>query len=322
MKKIIVFNDYIKQAPIKLEEVEEFKKHNIEYVGFDCENDDDFLKNAKEADIIFDQGHVRIGKKVMNNLSNLKAIVRRGIGYDNIDVKIAASLGISVSNTPGFCTDEVATHALALILSFARKIVQSDRWVKEFKWQNLGDYPAAEYETLCNEEIGIIGFGNNGKQISKMLRSFNSNIIVYDPYIINKKTFKDIEFVELNELLKKSKYIILACSLTEENINMLDDEEFKIMRKDAVIINIARGKLINEKTLIKYLKEKKIAGAALDVFNNEPIPEDSYLLKLNNVILTPHAAGESRKSMDLSLKLSFDEIIRIATKQKILNKVN
>lgn len=322
MKKIIVFNDYIKQAPIKLEEIEEFKKYNIEYIGFDCENDDDFLKNAKDADIIFDQGHVRIGEKVMRNLSKLRNIIRRGMGYDNIDVKTATSLGITVSNTPGFCTDEVATHALALLLSFARKIVQSDRWVKESKWRNLGDYPGVEYETLCNEEIGIIGFGNNGREIAKKLHTFNVNIMAYDPYIINKNAFKDIEFIELNELLKKSKYIILACMLTEKNINMLDDKEFKIMRKDAVIINIARGKLINEKILIKYLKEKKIAGAALDVFNDEPLPENSYLLKLNNVILTPHAAGESCKSTDLSLKLSFDEIIRITTNQKILNKVN
>ena len=320
MKKI-VFNDKISHSPILQEHINVLKKNDIEYIGADCDSVEDFLKYAKDADIIFDQGQAKITKRVIENLPKLKAILRRGIGYDNVDCKTAAKLGICVSNTPGFCADEVSTHAIALLLSFIRNIPWYHNMVQHGEWNKLGQ----GYEnmgSLLGENVSIIGFGNIGKIIAEKLNPFRAYIYVYDPHTKFDEKKYNVKKLSLNEILKSCKYIILACSLTEETIHMLDEEQFKLMRKDAVIINVGRGKLINEKILIKYLSDQNIAGAALDVFEEEPISKDSPLLKFENVIFSPHNAGISPKSLTLSYKMSFDEIIRIASGKEPKCRVN
>ena len=321
-EKKIVFNDYISQAPMEKEHVELFKQYDIEYIGADCETEEDFLKYAKDADIIFDQGHIKITERVIENLPKLKAILRRGIGYDNVDYKTAAKLGICVSNTPGFCADEVSTHAIALLLSFIRNIPMYHNLVRQGKWNKLGKDGYANMESLWGESVGIVGFGNIGKMVAEKLSPFRVYMHVYDPYTqIDEKKY-NVKKATLDEILKSCKYIILVCPLTKETTNMLDEEQFKLMRKDAVLINVSRGKLINEKVLIKCISEKKIAGASLDVFDEEPTPKGNPLLKYDNVVLSPHNAGISPKSKKLSLKMSFDEIIRIATGQAPTCRVN
>lgn len=319
--KVIVFNDRITHAPILKEHVDLLKQHNIEYTGADCGSDEDFLKYAKDADIIFDQGYTVITQRVIENLPKLKAILRRGIGYDNVDYKAAAKRGICVSNTPGFCADEVSTHAVALLLSFVRNIPKYHNLVKQGKWTKLGQ-GYENMESLWGEKIGIIGFGNIGKMVAEKLSPFRVYTYVYDPYAeIDEKKY-NVKNASLNEILKSCKYIIIVCSLTKETENMLDKEQFKLLRKDCVIVNLGRGKLINESILIKYLEEGKIAGAALDVFSEEPVSTDNSLLKFDNVVLSPHNAGISQKSKELSFKMSFDEIIRIATGQAPTCRVN
>jgi len=321
-KKVIVFNDYIKQAPIEKEHIEMFREYDIEYIGADCENDEDFLKYAKDADIIFDQGHVKVSQKVIENLPKLKAILRRGIGYDNVDYVNAAKSNVCVSNTPGFCADEVSTHALALLLSFVRNIPLYHNLVKDGKWTNLGEQGYANMESVYGENAGIIGFGNIGKMIAEKLSPFRVHTYVYDPYTeIDEKKY-NVKKASLNEICKLCKYIILVCPLTAETTNMIDEEQFKLMRKDAVIINVGRGKLINEKVMIKYLQDEKIAGAALDVFDQEPIQKDNPMLKMENVIFSPHNAGISPKSKAKSFNMGFEEIIRIATGQAPTCRVN
>ncbi|MCL4377394.1 MAG: NAD(P)-binding domain-containing protein [Actinobacteria bacterium] len=320
-KKIIVFNDHISHAPILKEHVDLLKKHNIEYIGTDCENEEDFLKYAKDADIIFDQGYTAITQRVIENLPKLKAILRRGIGYDNVNYKIAAKHNICVSNTPGFCADEVSTHAVALLLSFIRNIPQYHNLVKQGKWTKLGQ-GYENMESIWGEKVGIIGFGNIGKMIAEKLSPFRVYTYVYDPYTAIDEKKYNVKSVSLNEILKSCKYIILVCPLTKETENMLDEEQFKLLRKDCVVINLGRGKLINENILIKYLKEEKIVGAALDVFSEEPLSMDNPLLKLDNIIFSPHNAGISPKSKELSFKMSFDEIIRVAVGQAPTCRVN
>ena len=137
MGKIIVFNDHISNVPVKQEEIEKLKKNNIQYKGADCSSEEDLIKYAGDADIIFNHGSNKITRRVIENLKKLRAILRRGSGYDNVDIKAAADYGKIVSNTPGFCTDEVATHTIAFILSFARRIPYYDAWVKYGKWEKI-----------------------------------------------------------------------------------------------------------------------------------------------------------------------------------------
>ena len=320
-KKKVIFNDNITHTPIKDEEIKIFKKFSIVYKGRDCLCEDDIIKYAEDTNIIFNQGVVNITRKIIENLPKLEAILRRGVGYDNVDVQAAIERGICVSNTPGFCIDEVSTHAVALLLSFARRIPKWSNWVKQGKWKELGKKAYEGLESILGDTVGIIGFGNIGRETYKKLEPFGTSIYIYDPFVKIDKKYS-IKRVSLSELIKKSKYIILACCLTKKTNNILNEEQFKMMRSDAVIINVARGELINEKILIKYLTKEKISGAALDVFEREPIDKDNPLLKLDNIILTPHNAAVSSKSIDLSLRMSFDEMIRIATGKKPKYRVN
>lgn len=318
-KVFIVFNSDVSLASIREVDKKRLAAINTQYIGKDCLTEEDFINYAGNADIIYNGGHVFISKKVLKSLPKLKAIVRHGIGYSNIDINAAKELGIIVSNCPGFCIEEVSTHCIALLLSYLRGISYFDNWVKGGNWF-LGNIPQISIDSIFNEAIGLIGFGNIGKRIYEKLLPFKPKFYIFDPYC-NTSDY-EFESVSLVKLLKLSKYIILACSQTEKNYHMLDEKQFSHMREDAVIINVARGKLINEKVLIKYLKENKIGGAALDVFEDEPIESGSTLLKLNNVILTPHMAGTSPKSLELVKKMMIDEIIRIIKGERPQNQVN
>lgn len=326
----IIFNDHITHAPIKKDEIQRLKEFNIKYIGRDCLSEEDFMKYAKDADIIFDQGQTRITRKVIEKLPKLKAILRRGIGYDNVDIEAAAKNGVCVSNTPGFCADEVSTHAVALLLSYIRKIPKWHNWIRDGKWEKSRIDPYEGLDSILGKKVGIIGFGNIGIKIYEKLIPFKPEFFVYNrsnPYMKLKAypELKDRYYFKkasIEELLRKSKYIILVCPLVKETIHLLDEDQFKVMRNDAVIINVGRGRLINEEVLIKYLYEKKIEGAALDVFEDEPIKSSNPLLKLNNVILSPHNAGVSPEAEELSFKMSFEEMIRIATGKKPTCKVN
>lgn len=323
MIKKVVFNDNITYEPINQEKINMFKKFNIEYIGRDCKSEADFIKYAKEANIIYDQGFTEITKKVLENLPKLEAIVIRRITYNDIDYKAAAELGICVSNTPGFCADEVSTHIVALLLSFIRNIPKNHNLIQRRGWnKNKLEQVSVGIETILGENIGIIGFGNIGKMLAEKLNPFKAYIFVYDPYAeINEKKY-NVKNMSLNWIIKECKYIIIICPLTDETMNMFDEEQFRLMRKDAVIINAGRGKLINEKVLIKYLNDNKIVGAALDVFEEEPINKDNPLLKMDNVILSPHIAWVSPKVKPLSFKMGFEEIIRIATGKKPMYRIN
>jgi len=320
LNRVILFNNYITSTPIEKSHISICEKNNIEYIGDDCTTESDLIGKAKNADIIFFQGHVKMSKKVIDSLPNLKFIQVRGIGCNSVDLKTAATSNIPVSNLPGFCSDEVSTHAIALLLSFMRRIPENDKLLKQGKWDKIG-FGFNGLDTLKAESIGIVGYGSIGRLISKKLSCFGAEILVHDPSI-EEGSKNNIKFTSLNNLLGSCKYIILACPLSKSTEHMIDKEEFDLMKNDAILINIARGKLINEKALIDSLKEKRIGGAALDVFEKEPISDNDPLLKLKNVILSPHNAGQSKKSYELSLKMSFNEIIRFVSGKKLQYRVN
>ena len=308
--KKIIFNTNIKHFPIKEDWLKKFNELNTDYIGNICITDDDVIKYAKDADIIEEVLHVPITRKVFENCPKLKAMVKHGIGYENIDMKAAKDFNVTVSNTPGFCSDEVSSTCIMFLLAFSRNLCYRDKWIREGNWKP-GKPPYEGLDTIKDKNVGIIGFGNMGKAIYKKLLPFGCNILVCDPYAkFDIKEFK-VTMLAFEELIKQSKYIILICPCNKETFHLLDEEEFKIMRKDAVVINIGRGPLVNEKVLINYLQDKKIAGAVLDVYEEEPISSDNPLLKLNNVILTPHQAGYSPVMAGKLEKIVFDELIRL-----------
>lgn len=229
-------------------------------------------------------------------------IVRHGIGYDNIDVKSAEEKGVIVARVPGWREREaVAEHTIALMLSALRYVPQAYRAVQAGKWSNRAKYVGKELSSLT---IGIIGFGNIGSRVAEILRKgFNSRIIVYDPFVSRDKVLEaGYDYADsLCELLKASDILTLHAALSPDNYHMIDKKAFECMKEGVIIVNTARGELIDEKALIENIENGKVLAFAADVVEGEPIGPEHPLLKYDNVIITPHIAAytlEALKGMD------------------------
>ena len=225
-------------------------------------------------------------------------IVRHGIGYDNIDVRAAEEHGVYVARVPGWREREaVAEHAVALLLSALRHIVSSHEAVRQGKWHERARYVGRELSSLT---VGVVGFGNIGSRVAEILsKGFGSRIVVYDPYVgreeVERRGYVYAE--KLEDLVELSDVITIHAAYTGENYHMFNEEIFEKMRRGAIIVNTARGELIDTTALCKYLEKGVVAAAALDVVEGEPIDADHVLLKYPNVILTPHIAAYTYEAL-------------------------
>ena len=222
--------------------------------------------------------------KIIEKADNLTVIGRAGVGVDNIDISAATRKGIVVMNTPDANTISAAEHTLALILSLSRNISYGHKSILNGNWDRH-KFIGSE---LRGKTLGIIGLGKIGKEVMQRAIAFNMTILGFDPFV-KKDMFRsdDINLCDLDEIVEKSDYITIHIPLTSDTKNLFNYNMLSTMKRDARIINVARGGIINEADLSKILKENKIAGAALDVFENEPLAKDSPLLSSPNLILTP-----------------------------------
>ncbi|KPJ56697.1 hypothetical protein AMJ49_04235 [Parcubacteria bacterium DG_74_2] len=247
-----------------------------------------------------------LSARVLKKAKKLKVIIKWGTGLDAIDIKQTKKLNIPVYNTPDAFTEPVSDTTIAFMLAFARNILELDRSMKKGKWQKI------QGNSLSEKTLGIIGLGNIGQAVARKAHSFGTRILGYDikkvPKIILKKY--NIKMVNKEKLLSKSDYISLNCALTKDTYHLITKKEFKLMRPNAVIINTARGALIKEDDLVEAIKKRYIAGAALDVFEKEPLSKNSPLRKFDNVILSPHNANSSpyyyQKVHENSIKKLFE----------------
>jgi D-3-phosphoglycerate dehydrogenase / 2-oxoglutarate reductase len=234
-------------------------------------------------------GDDRITSKVIDAAVNLKTIVKWGTGIDSINKEYAESRNIPVFNTPNAFTEPVSDSVIASILYFCRGYHISDRLMKKGHWQKS---PA---KALHEVTVGIVGFGNIGQACAEKLHAFNTNILANDIRTISPKEWSHeyVEFCSLENLIHRSDYISLNCDLNDTSRHILSLSEFKKMKESAVVINTARGPLINEPALIEALTETWISGAAIDVFEEEPLAVESPLRKMNNVLLSAHNVNAS-----------------------------
>lgn len=253
----------------------------------------DLLKLVENIDGIL-CGDDEINEKVLKKANKLKVLSKWGTGIDSIDLEACKKLNIKVYNTPGAFTESVATQALALILNFNRKILQNHNNIQKGIWNKL------EGLTLVKKNIGIIGLGNIGLRIAELLVPFNSKVFGNDINKISKKKLKKfkISFKSKNFIYQKSDIIILATDLNDTTKHLINSKLSKLIKKKPLIINIARGPIIEEKALIFLLQKKIIKGACLDVFEYEPLTKKSKLIKFNNVILTSHNAFNTKDEVN------------------------
>jgi D-3-phosphoglycerate dehydrogenase len=255
-------------------------------------------------------------RRVLYSLPYLKGIVCKGVGYEFIDVEAAVERQILVCNAPGTNIESVAEHVFALILSLIRKIPEANEFVKSGRWSSgLHTYdrivPFFGFE-LFGKKLGIVGFGNIGRNVARIARGFGMSILVFDPYVDEKKV-NDLgaRSVNFDILLSESDIVTLNVLLTSETNGLIGEKEFNKMKDSAILINTCRGPVVNQDALIKALKKKKLAGAGIDVWLTQPTPITDPLLKLDNVVLTPHIAWGTKEAVSGSSKEVCEEAIRI-----------
>jgi D-3-phosphoglycerate dehydrogenase len=292
---------------------------DADFVPLQCKTDEDVISKAKDADALLVQ-YAPITEKVFEELKNLKIVVRYGVGVDCVDTEAAQRHGVYVCNVPDYGVEEVSTHAMALILDSIRKITIMSNILKHGTWDYKLSKPIYRTTKLT---LGIAGFGRIPREVARKARPFGFNIIVYDPYVSDKILNQcDVTKVDFETLLRKSDIITVHTPLTKDTYHLFDQEAFSKMIKGSYIVNTSRGPVINEEALVNAIDKGILASAALDVTEAEPINKDSRLLKLDNVIITPHMAWYSEEAqVDLQRKAA-EEIARVFTGNKPINSVN
>jgi len=248
-----------------------------------------------DADAVITQ-FAPIHAEVISEMRQAKVIVRYGIGYDTVDVKAARERGIPVCNIPDYCIDEVADHTLAFILGVTRQVVPNTLYIRDGKW-GLAT-PLDQLRTLRDQTVGIVGFGRIGREVAARLAPFKSRRLVFDAFVpADTIRTAGCEAVTLEELLSQSDIVTLHCPSTPQTKKLLNTDALARMKRGAVVVNLARGDLIDTAALIAALQSGHLAGAAIDVCDPEPIPTDSPLRSLPNVIVASHIASASPKSV-------------------------
>jgi D-3-phosphoglycerate dehydrogenase len=279
---------------------------------------DELKEVIKDFDALIVRSSTKVTKDIIESASNLKVIGRAGTGLDNVDVDAATKKGIIVMNTPGGNTISTAEHTFSMILALSRKIPQAYVSVRKGEW----DRKSFIGTELLGKVLGIIGLGRIGSEIAKRAIAFGMKIVAFDPYLSEEMAKElEVKLVDFKELLKISDYITVHAPLTSETKYIIGEEEFKLMKDGVRIINCARGGIINEGALCDALKSGKAAGAALDVFEKEP-PGETPLLKLENIIATPHL-GASTEEAQVSVAVDIvKQVLDALLGRGIRNAVN
>ncbi len=296
-----------------------FNDANLTYEMYQCKTEEDLIEKCKGGEIFINQ-YAPFTKKVISALKpEIKQIVRYGVGVNNVDLEAATMLGVQVCNVPDYGMNEVADHAVAMLMSLVRKVCLMDRFTKAGNWDYTKSMPIYR---ILNNTIGIVGLGRIGKTFAKRMHGFGCEIISCDPrYMIGDKV-DGVEIVEFDKLVEKSDMISIHCPLKDETKNLFNLAAFKNMKKTAYIVNTARGGIINEDDLYIALKEGLIAGAGLDVVEEEPMKLGNKLFEFDNFICTPHLAWYSEESaVELKRKVA-EEAVRFSNTGKIQYAVN
>lgn len=265
---------------------------------------EELKKTIKDYDGIAIRSRTKMTADIIEAADNLKIIARAGVGVDNVDVEAATKKGIMVVNAPESTSITVAEHTMGLMLSVARKIAIADKSTKEGKWEKKL-FKGIE---LRGKTLGVIGMGRIGSQVVKRCKAFEMEAMAYDPYLPPEVAQKmGVKLTDLDDVLEHADVITIHVPLTPETNHLISTEQFEIMKDNAIIINCARGGIIDEEALYDALKNNKIGGAALDVYEQEP-PEDNKLMTLDNIVCTPHIAASTKEAQKGAAIIIADEI--------------
>ena len=274
----------------------ELAHHGIEWIVGQHRTPEAVLEAVRYGDVVMLQS-VRplLSRAVIQKLELCRCIVRLGIGYENVAVEAATKQGILVCNAPTYCIDDVADHALALLMAGVRHLARQDRWIRDGRWDRTGARPARRMKGCT---MGFIAFGRIARALAERVSGFGMTLLAYDPYLDSDAIARHgAEKVELDELLSRADFVSIHCPLTDETHHLLGVREFGLMREGSFLVNTSRGPVIDEAALIGALRSGRLWAAGLDVFEQEPLPLDSPLRGFDNVIFTPHVGANSEESV-------------------------
>lgn len=264
------------------------------------------VQHAADADALV-ISWAPLGRPVLERLSRCRVIVRFGIGVDMVDLDAATDLGIMVCNTARYCLDEVSNHAIALLLMLSRRILRDVDHLRAGGWFPSGTEAPRR---LAGQQLGLIGLGNIGRLVAAKARGLGLRVVAYDPYVAERAAELDgVALLGLDELLRSSDFVSLHCPLNAATRHLIGARELGLMKPSGFLINTARGAIVDQAALVRALAERRIAGAGLDVFATEPLPTDDPLRRLDNVILTPHAASWSVESVLELRRVALEHVV-------------
>jgi len=291
-----------------------------EVIEAEVKTQEDIIAVAKDADVVI---HIlpKVQRKAIEAFERCRMILRMGIGYDEVDVEAATERGIMVCNVADYCHEEVSNHALTLLLTVTRKIKPFDQNIRQGKWG--WRYVRPLYE-LRDKILGLVAFGKIPRCLTPKAQALGLKVIAYDPYL-----FDDIfekwgveRRLDLEDLLSQSDFISVHAPYNRETKGMIGEAEFRSMKKTAIFVNTSRGPVVDEAALIKALQEGWIAGAGLDVMVEEPLSLANPLLSVPNLILTPHAAWYSERSVQVLIENGMADVARVLQGKRPKNLVN
>ncbi|MGO9122727.1 MAG: 2-hydroxyacid dehydrogenase [Desulfomonilaceae bacterium] len=270
---------------------------------------DEILANIRDKDGLLCMVTDRIDDELMEKAPNLRIVANYGVGYDNIDLPAATARGIWVTNTPGVLTEATADLTFALILGLARRIVEGEAMIRAGEWKSWAPLLFLGTE-VSGKTLGIIGLGQIGKAVARRALGFDMRIIYHNRRRIDEKKEKELNvtYVPLEELLSEADFVSLHVTLTNETRHLIGFQELSHMKPTAYLINASRGPVVDERALVEALLARKIAGAGLDVYENEPALTPG-LLELNNVLLLPHVGSATIETRTAMAKLAAENLL-------------
>ena len=285
----------------------------------DCDSEEALRRAVAEADVVISQ-YRPLPARVIEAMRRAKGIIRCGIGYDIVDVEAATRRRLWVVNVPDYCLEEVATHALALILALTRKVRQADAAVRQGRWENTHLHPIYP---LRGSTLGLLGFGKIPRALATLARGFPWKMLASDPWVEEAIAHNlGVELTDRQSLFERADFLSIHLPLSPHTRHSVGKAELNAMKRTAYLVNTSRGEILDEPALVEALQSGQIAGAGLDVFATEPLPEDHLLRQMPNVILTPHIAWYSESSMQTLRTRVAQEAVRLARGEKPQCPVN
>jgi len=281
----------------------------------------DILQHIQTADALLCLLTDRIDEEIIRNAPNLKVISNYAVGFDNIDIAAATRRGIPVSNTPGVLTQATADFAFALLMTAARRVTEADRSVRAGTWKTWGPTTLLGAD-IYQATLGLIGLGRIGQAVAQRARGFDMRVLCYDPLLPAESIPQRVEMVSLEHLFAQSDFISLHVPLTPHTYHLINAQAFQQMKPGAILINTARGAVVDTDALLHALQTGQIAAAALDVTDPEPIPADHPLLKLENLVIAPHIASASTTTREKMAVMAAENILAGLNQQPLPNCVN